>query len=329
QSNQHRGQQTEMDLETLFLNGQLEKTLSRLTDDELLFSTESAVETERRQGLIVVKHFNEIYKRQLFLARGYPSMFEMLRQRYLYCAGSAQLRISSMKLMNEVPGVEAKLETGELSMSAAAQLQTFFRAEKKIQKTYSAKEKLAFVEKCEGKSTREVERELASVNPSILKTEFVKPVSATRSKITLTVSNELIEKLNRLRDLHSHAGQAGGELSYEDLISKLADLALEKPDRQQAKKKSVASPAVHAHESGEKKSRYITASVRAEVLSRNANQGCSFIDSKTGRRCGSHRFLQIDHVIPFSRGGSNDAENLRVLCGAHNRLAWSTIRRSK
>ncbi|RYG94765.1 MAG: hypothetical protein EON58_15545, partial [Alphaproteobacteria bacterium] len=128
QSNQHRGQQTEMDLETLFLNGQLENALARLTDDELLSLTESAVETERRQGLIVVKHFNEIYKRQLFLARGYPSMFEMLRKRYLYCAGSAQLRISSMKLMSEVPEVEAKLETGELSMSAAAQLQTFFRA---------------------------------------------------------------------------------------------------------------------------------------------------------------------------------------------------------
>ena len=36
-------------------------------------------------------------------------------------------------------------------------------------------------------------------------------------------------------------------------------------------------------------------------------------------QCGSNRNLEYDHLIPFSRGGSNTARNLRLLCEACNR----------
>lgn len=35
--------------------------------------------------------------------------------------------------------------------------------------------------------------------------------------------------------------------------------------------------------------------------------------------CGSEDDLQFDHVIPFCRGGGNDAANIQILCGACNR----------
>jgi 5-methylcytosine-specific restriction endonuclease McrA len=34
--------------------------------------------------------------------------------------------------------------------------------------------------------------------------------------------------------------------------------------------------------------------------------------------CGSTKNLQIDHVIPVASGGTNDVDNLRVLCKKHN-----------
>lgn len=47
------------------------------------------------------------------------------------------------------------------------------------------------------------------------------------------------------------------------------------------------------------------------------------------RACGSTSELQYDHIIPLAMGGSNNAENLQILCGPCNRSksAGLTVRR--
>lgn len=37
------------------------------------------------------------------------------------------------------------------------------------------------------------------------------------------------------------------------------------------------------------------------------------------QQCGSYEDLQLDHIIPVSRGGNDSEENLRLLCGACNK----------
>lgn len=65
--------------------------------------------------------------------------------------------------------------------------------------------------------------------------------------------------------------------------------------------------------------RYVPAEVRRRV--RAEGNGCCEFVSKTGVRCNQTAHLEIDHVRPWGKGGSSwDANNLRVLCRAHNRL---------
>jgi hypothetical protein len=68
-----------------------------------------------------------------------------------------------------------------------------------------------------------------------------------------------------------------------------------------------------------KRSRHIPASVRDEVFARDGVK-CTFVGDN-GRRCNSRWNLQIDHIVPYARGGDNSLENLRLLCARHNRLA--------
>ncbi len=66
-------------------------------------------------------------------------------------------------------------------------------------------------------------------------------------------------------------------------------------------------------------SRYIPAEVRRIVWARD--QGCcSYVNPKTGRRCGSRYMIQMDHIKPFALGGLSTKENMRLLCAGHNRF---------
>ena len=54
-----------------------------------------------------------------------------------------------------------------------------------------------------------------------------------------------------------------------------------------------------------RRARTIRGSVRKYVMAR---------DNYTCQYCGSQQNPVIDHIFPFSRGGSNEADNLQVLC---------------
>jgi 5-methylcytosine-specific restriction enzyme A len=61
------------------------------------------------------------------------------------------------------------------------------------------------------------------------------------------------------------------------------------------------------------RSRYISASVRVSVLNRDKYK-CVFCG-----RNSQHIELEVDHIIPFSKGGSSDISNLQTLCFDCNR----------
>lgn len=63
-------------------------------------------------------------------------------------------------------------------------------------------------------------------------------------------------------------------------------------------------------------SRYISSRVRREVWRRDEGR-CV--------RCGSRENLEYDHIIPISKGGSNTARNIELLCEECNRAKSNNI----
>ena len=64
--------------------------------------------------------------------------------------------------------------------------------------------------------------------------------------------------------------------------------------------------------------RHIAARVRDTVFERDGGR-CTYV-GPSGRRCKTRHYLQVDHVKPVARGGTSTLDNLRLLCGPHNRI---------
>ena len=318
-------------------------SLSSLSDQSLMKQTKDAVASERNSTANVIRHFQEISDRKLFLDLGFPSLYEMVTKEFGYCAGSAMRRINSMRLVKELPEVEAKIASGELSLTAAANVQSFFYSEAKEARGYSREEKIELLQTCINKSSREVEQELCKRNPEREKRESLTPISEDRFRISFSISEQLNQKLEKLKQLLSHVDSS---MTTETLLDRLAELGLDKFDPVRAAVRSkerenrtfkiskadmkTSPPAQEvvwpSKDRFSKRSRYIAAAERHALSSIYDGHGCQFIDETSGRRCGSEHFLQMDHELPFSHGGENTADNLRIICGAHNRLLWKRRR---
>ncbi len=51
---------------------------------------------------------------------------------------------------------------------------------------------------------------------------------------------------------------------------------------------------------------------------------CTFV-SQDGVKCNATKGLHLNHITPRGLGGSNSFQNLRVLCGTHNRLVAEQV----
>ena len=64
-------------------------------------------------------------------------------------------------------------------------------------------------------------------------------------------------------------------------------------------------------------SRYVPVNLKRAVWSRDQGR-CGYVDPKTGRRCNSTYALELDHAVPYAKGGLTELGNLRLRCRAHN-----------
>ncbi len=207
------------------------KHLKSLSDSDLLSQTQLLVAREREMTTELLWHLREVESRRLYAGQGYSSLFDYVRRGLGYAEGSADRRISAMRLLKDLPEIEPALKTGELSLSNASALQHFFKGEKKDRgKNYSYVAKKELVAKVTGKSRRDCDRLLAELAPEAPRPEHARPISATQTEIRFTAEETLLAKIEKLKALLSHRNP---NPSYAELIEMLADMALKRLDPEQ------------------------------------------------------------------------------------------------
>ncbi|UCF06865.1 MAG: HNH endonuclease [bacterium] len=158
-------------------------------------------------------------------------------------------------------------------------------------------------------------------------------------KLEFAVDPGFIEKLARVRSLLSSKYPKG--INLEQLFQELLDEYLyhhdpknrnKKRARDQSKAKKAQKDIIRSTARTEpprstysgdtarsiNHSRYIPKSIRDTVFERDGGR-CTFV-GEDGKRCNSDWNLQIDHIVPYARGGDNSSGNLRLLCAQHNLL---------
>jgi hypothetical protein len=262
--------------------------LNALSDRDLLLQFEAVVRAERRLMARVLEFIAEIDVRKIYLERAHSSLFDFLVNEMGYSNAAAMRRISGARLLREVPSVMSQVSEGRLNLTQLSQVQQACRSYKaETGLNLETDVKADLISQIAGSTQRQTEAIIAR------KLELP-PTRQDRSSrhwddsVTLTVTFDKMQMANleQTKDIVAHAVPDG---KWASVISYLSERELSR---------------------------------RAKSLDKQKFSTCQFKDPKTGRVCGAKTFLQIDHKQPRWAGGTDNPENLTVLCSAHNRYKY-------
>jgi hypothetical protein len=198
--------------------------LTKLTNQELHENTKRLAHNERELTLKILHHLKEIERRRYHLELGYGDLYKYCSGELKYSGGSAHRRINAMKLLKELPELEVKIETGELTLTNIAQAQTFFNSQSKdSNQKCEIEDKKEILKNLENKSTREAERTLLQLSPESLPKERLRQLTEDKMELRLILDQETKEALDKIKALlsHRHKNLSMGELGLAPRIVEL------------------------------------------------------------------------------------------------------------
>lgn len=273
--------------------------LKHLSDNTLRKDSLHAAAKEKAATAILLHHIKEVDRRKLYSDWKYSSLFDWCVKELGLCEGSAQLRITAARTLKDIPEIEKKIEQGSLTLSSISQVNQFCR-QNDIE---DIKEKKNLLKQVENLSKNETEKKLFEISGKEKPAkETKKRLSKNKSKVSLVLSDETLEALDEVKAL------LGKEVNSDELIQLMVEALKEKIEKK--KFKQVSEPRAARVARG----RAIPAAVKREVYARD----------KKCVNCGSKHRLNFDHRHPYSFGGTNSSENIRLLCFNCNQRAWFT-----
>lgn len=266
--------------------------LKHLANKILLSDTKKLVSAERSATTKLLHHLKEIERRKLYCDLKYSSLFAYCVHELGYSEGAAQRRIVAARALAEMPEIEAKIEDGSLNLTNISLVNQFIQ---------DPNERREVLKEVENLTKNECEQKLFEITGKEEKPKDKKKrISKDKIQVAFVLTDETMAYVEKLKDL------LGKDLDMDQLVQFMAKKAIESVEKskfKQTKPRQSLSPA--------KVGRIIPAAVKRDIYARDKK--CS--------NCGSYRNLNYDHILPYSMGGSNKKENLRLLCSPCNQRA--------
>lgn len=266
--------------------------IKKLTDRELLKSTKNLVTKEQKLLSILIFHLREIEDRKLYSDLKYPSLYEYCIYELKYSEAQAYRRISAMRLTKEVPILSKKISDGSISLTNINLVSSFLRDNKT-----STEDKKQLIELASNKTKRECEQELTKLRlakgiPEKPRRTIIKPDTSQTVRVNVSLKHDTVTKIHKIKSYYAHK-----KLEIPDVIDKMADAMIVQYDKniQPKRRPRVTEPA----------GRFIPKNLKAKVIRR---------DNGVCQLCGSIYALEIDHIVPYAKGGKTELSNLRLLC---------------
>ena len=260
-----------------------------MNDQALLLKIKKLVALERKTLSEILELLQIVYDKRLFADLGYSSLIKYMVKELGYSESASFRRYQALKLVKDLPETKPMIKDGTLNLSTINSMQSILK---------TSETKRASLAQIKDKSTKEAEKVFLKILPRTEAPEKKISITENKTRIEVTLENETLEKIDKLK----------ARTKIYD-TNKLLDFALECALRKTdlTKKKSRKSQ-------GSTNRRVIPASVKKEVLKRSGEM-CEYPG------CHERHFLEFDHKIPFSQGGSNEASNIRLYCKSHNQRA--------
>ncbi len=306
------------------------QALSSVSDRELRQRLSAAVSSERLASADVIFHLAELDRRKLYLEEACSSLFAYCVERLGYSEDGANKRVRVARLVQRFPQVLDDLASGAIHLTGLFLLSGHL-TEDNVERMLG---------EARGKSKRQIEELIArwfprpdvattiTTSPEVAQGELstmsgagnpgpaptpaprarLEPLSPARVRVEFTAQAAFREKLEQAQALLSHKVPSGD-------LATLLELGLDLLIAEETKRRSGAGKPRKRRET-KPGSRHVPVNVQRAVRERDGDQ-CTFTDAE-GRRCSEKRFLTIEHIEPFAKGGPTTADNCSMLCAAHN-----------
>ena len=187
--------------------------LKSLSKTQIIENLKNLVAEERRLTTEILHYLKEVEEQKLYFDYGCKNMFNFIHQYLGYSEAATYRRLNALKLIQQIPEVAEKIQSGDLLMSVVANAQSAFKDSQ-----LTIEEKRQVLSSLENKSTREAEKELFKIKPAVSVKESVRRISASETAIQILVDDALKAELDELNAFYSHQNPTQ---KYQSLIKLL------------------------------------------------------------------------------------------------------------